>query len=48
LLSAIAIAGIFIGGYFNQKLNGSKLKKGFGWFVLAMGIFIIMKELIGS
>ncbi len=47
-LSAIAIAGIFIGGYFNQKINGSKLKKGFGWFVLAMGIFIIIKEIIGS
>jgi uncharacterized protein len=47
-LSAIAIAGTYIGGYFNQKLNGSKLKKGFGWFILAMGIFIIIKEIIGS
>jgi len=47
-LSVIAIAGIFIGGYFNQKINGSKLKKGFGWFVLAMGIFIIIKEIMRS
>jgi uncharacterized protein len=45
IISAIAIAGIFIGSYFNQKVNGDKLKKGFGWFVLVMGIYIIVKEL---
>ena len=44
-VSVIAIAGIFIGGYFNQKVNSHKLKKGFGWFVLTMGIYIIVKEL---
>ena len=44
-VSAIAIAGIFIGGYFNQKVNSDTLKKGFGWFVLVMGIYIIVKEL---
>lgn len=44
ILTAIATAGIFIGGYFNQKINSGKLKKGFGWFVLAMGIYIIVKE----
>lgn len=48
LLSAIAITGIFIGGYFNQKVNADKLKKGFGWFVLVMGVYIIFKELILS
>ena len=46
LVTAIAIAGIFIGGYFNQKVNGDKLKKGFGWFVLGMGIYIIIKEVL--
>ena len=46
LVTAIAIAGIFIGGYFNQKVNGDKLKKGFGWFVLSMGIYIIIKEVL--
>ena len=46
LITAIAIAGIFIGGYFNQKVNGDKLKKGFGWFVLGMGIYIIIKEVL--
>lgn len=46
IISAIAIAGIFIGGYFNQKVNADKLKKGFGWFVLLMGIYIIIRETI--
>ena len=45
VISTIAIAGIFIGSYFNQKVNSNKLKKGFGWFVLIMGIYIIVKEL---
>ena len=45
-ISAIAMAGIFIGSYFNQKVNSDKLKKGFGWFVLIMGIYIIVKELV--
>jgi uncharacterized membrane protein YfcA len=45
-ISTIAIAGIFIGGYFNQKVNSERLKKGFGWFVLVMGIYILAKEII--
>lgn len=45
-ITAIAIAGIFIGGALNTKINGAKLKKGFGWFVLIMGIYIITKELL--
>ena len=45
-ITSIAIAGIFIGGYLSTKTDGTKLKKGFGWFVLAMGIFIICRELI--
>ena len=40
-----AIIGIFIGDYLSKKIDGSKLKTGFGWFVLAMGIYIILKEL---
>ena len=42
---AIAIAGIFIGGALAKKIPGAKLKKAFGWFVLVMGIYIILKEL---
>lgn len=45
IISSIAIAGIFIGGALAKKITGDKLKKGFGWFVLIMGIYIIIKEL---
>jgi uncharacterized membrane protein YfcA len=43
-VTAIAIAGIFIGGALGKKLSGDKLKKGFGWFVLIMGVYIIIRE----
>ena len=45
IISLIAIAGIFIGGALAKKIESHKLKKAFGWFVLAMGIYIIIKEL---
>lgn len=44
-ITLIAIAGIFAGGYLSKKINGDKLKKVFGWFVLLMGFYIIIKEL---
>ena len=43
-VSAVAIAGIFIGFYLSKKFSGAKLKPFFGWFVLAMGVYIIIKE----
>ena len=46
-ITAIAVAGIFVGGFLSKKVPGEKLKKGFGWFVLAMGIYIIFKEISG-
>ena len=45
-ITAIAIGGIFIGGELGKSVSGAKLKKGFGWFVLAMGIWIIIRETI--
>jgi len=44
-VSAIAVAGIFVGDALSKKIDGNKLKKGFGWFVLVMGVYIIVKEL---
>lgn len=44
-VTALAIAGIFAGNWLSQKIDGNKLKKGFGWFVLVMGVYIIVNEL---
>lgn len=46
IITAIATGGIFIGTAINKKINGAKLKKGFGWFLLLMGAYIIIKELL--
>ncbi len=43
--TALAIVGIFIGSKLADKISGPVLKRGFGWFVLVMGIYIIIKEL---
>ena len=43
-VSAFAIVGIFIGTMLSKKIDGAKLKPAFGWFVLVMGIYIIVKE----
>ena len=45
VFTGLSIVGIFIGGWLNKFIQGEKLKKGFGWFVLIMGIYIIWKEL---
>lgn len=44
-VTGLAIAGIFIGNILSKKVSADGLKKGFGWFVLVMGIYIIVKEL---
>lgn len=43
--TALSVVGIFIGIWLNKFIDGKKLKKAFGWFVLLMGIYIIYKEL---
>jgi uncharacterized membrane protein YfcA len=40
------IAGILLGGYLSKKIDGEKLKPAFGWFVLVVGCWVIVKELI--
>jgi uncharacterized membrane protein YfcA len=44
-VTAIAVVGIFIGIYLSKFIDGKKLKKGFGWFVLLMAVYIIAKQL---
>lgn len=45
-ITTLAVAGIFIGGAISKKIPGEKLKKAFGWFVLGMGIYIMLKEML--
>lgn len=44
-IASFAVAGILIGGAIGKRIEGEILKKAFGWFVLTMGIGIIIKEL---
>jgi hypothetical protein len=45
-VTGIAISGIFAGNYLSNKIEANRLKYAFGWFVLAMGIYILLKELV--
>lgn len=40
----LAISGVFIGSWLSTKIDGKKLKPAFGWFVLIMGMYIIIRE----
>ncbi|HQE11367.1 MAG TPA: sulfite exporter TauE/SafE family protein, partial [Flavipsychrobacter sp.] len=44
-IAAIAILGIIIGSLLVKKIDGKKLKPAFGYFVLMMGCYILLKEL---
>ncbi|WP_126654200.1 sulfite exporter TauE/SafE family protein [Chryseobacterium aureum] len=44
-ITAIAIVGIIIGSQLSKKIDGKKLKPAFGWFILIMGIYILVKEI---
>lgn len=45
ILSTITIVGLLIGIFLSKKINGKKLKPLFGWFILLMGLYIILKEI---
>jgi uncharacterized membrane protein YfcA len=45
-VSSLAIVGILVGGRLANFIPGERLKKGFGWFVLIMGMLIVLQETI--
>ena len=45
IFTSIAVIGMLIGILLAKKIDGKKLKPIFGWFVLMMGIYIIIKEI---
>ncbi|MBS9525376.1 sulfite exporter TauE/SafE family protein [Litoribacter ruber] len=44
--TALSLVGIFVGSYLSSKIDGSHLKKGFGYFVLIMAVYILVKEML--
>ncbi len=46
IVSVFTVAGIFAGSTLAKKIHGDKLKPAFGWFVLVMGIYIMLRETI--
>lgn len=44
-VSGLAIGGVLIGSMIGRKMDGARLKKTFGFFVLAMGSYILIHEL---
>ncbi len=47
IFSSLAVLGSFVGISIASKVSADKLKTGFGWFVLVMGVYILVKELMG-
>lgn len=45
IFTGLATVGIFIGSFLSDRVNGLQLRKGFGWFVLTMAIYILSREL---
>lgn len=45
-VAAIASSGAIVGNAVGKSISGEKLKPAFGWFVLGMGIFIVLRETV--
>ena len=44
IFTGLSLIGIFIGSYLSNFIDGKKLKKGFGYFIFVMAIFIFYME----
>ena len=45
-ISAICGVGILMGSMLSSKVSSKRLKPAFGWFTLAVGIFVLIKEVM--
>lgn len=45
IFTSVAIVGILIGGYLARFVKGDFLQKAFGYFVMIMGVYMVLKEL---
>ncbi|MDN3670054.1 sulfite exporter TauE/SafE family protein [Echinicola jeungdonensis] len=46
LFTSLSIIGIFLGSGLSKMIDEKALKKAFGWFVLVMGFYILINEII--
>ena len=44
--TGLAVVGIFAGVHLGRFIDGARLKKGFGYFIMAMAVFIFTMEFI--
>jgi len=44
IFTGLSLIGIFIGSYLSNFIDGKRLKKGFGYFIFVMAIFIFYME----
>lgn len=45
-ITALAVGGILIGNRLSKLISANRLRMGFGWFILIMGTWILVKETI--
>jgi uncharacterized protein len=43
-VTGIAMVGILVGNRFSHRVSAHDLKRAFGWLILAMGLWIFIKE----
>jgi uncharacterized membrane protein YfcA len=48
IVTAGAIVGALVGSRMVGKIHPDKLRKGFGWFVLVMAVFILSQQIGGA
>lgn len=44
--TTLAMGGIFLGTYLNRAIPATQLKRGFGWFVLVVGTFMLGQQIL--
>lgn len=48
VVTAFAVVGSFLGAMVSGRIHPDRLRKAFGWFVLAMAVFILSQQIGGS
>jgi uncharacterized membrane protein YfcA len=46
IISSVCGVGILLGSLVSNKISSKKLKPAFGWFTLAVGVFVLLKEVV--